>query len=81
MKRFVRSRKFWIMIMVFILIWSGYWITIFSGRINGEMIAVLFTSCIGCTTLFGIAGIGGYVWKDWIRSKHYREGYVNKDGI
>ena len=72
MKKFLRSRKFWIVIIVFLLIWVGYYVTMQSRLVTEGNLALLFTACIGATTLFGMAAIGGYVWKDWVKSKHYR---------
>jgi len=73
MKKFIQSRKFWIMIIVFMLIWSGFWFTIQSKLVTENSIVLLFGLAVSCTTLFGVASIGGYIWKDWIKSTHYKE--------
>lgn len=73
MKRFLRSRKFWIMVMVFFLIWSGFYMAVGMKGVTEDSTALMFSIAVGATVVFGMAGIGGYVWKDWIVSKHYRQ--------
>lgn len=71
MKKFIKSRKFWIIVAVLVLIWTGYYYTVNTLDLSGANIVMLFTVCTGTTTLFCIAGIGGYIWKDWIKSAYY----------
>lgn len=59
------------MVMVFVLIWSGFYLAVSMKSISENNVTMLFSIAAGTTTLFGMAGIGGYVWKDWIKSKHY----------
>ena len=39
--------------------------------------ATLFIFILGCFTLITIAFIGGTIWKDWIKSKHFKPELFN----
>ena len=80
MKKFWMSRKFWAAIIVTLLIWTGYYLTINMEVFTGGHIVVLFTTCTSATILMWIAFIGGTVWKDYIRSAHYRS-ELDKSGV
>ena len=80
MKKFWMSRKFWAAVIVTLLIWTGYYLTINMEVFTGGHIVVLFTTCVSATILMWIAFIGGTIWKDYIRSVHYKR-ELDKSGI
>jgi hypothetical protein len=80
MRKFWMSRKFWAALIVTLFLWAGYYLTIGIANLKGGHIIVLFATCVSAMTLMWIAFIGGTVWKDYIKSVHYK-GELDKSGI
>ena len=64
------GRKFFSFMLGSALLWLGYYITLIIG--NGILSEKVFLALIGAQLTLALMYVGGNVWNQWVRSKHFR---------